>query len=72
MLCTLTRPLAAAILAVTVFKPSAVSAAPLPAEVELDARAAASDLKPFASTWGSEGNNYPIVMVHGLLGWGEK
>ncbi|KAJ3106120.1 hypothetical protein HDU97_006937 [Phlyctochytrium planicorne] len=28
--------------------------------------------RPFAAQWGSSGNSYPIVMVHGLLGWGEK
>ncbi|KAJ3115832.1 hypothetical protein HDU96_011020 [Phlyctochytrium bullatum] len=42
-----------------------------PPEIKLGARAT-SDLKPFASTWNTTGNNYPIVMVHGLLGWGEK
>ncbi|KAJ3187570.1 hypothetical protein HK101_009361 [Irineochytrium annulatum] len=27
--------------------------------------------QPFAAKFGSSGNNYPIVMIHGLLGWGE-
>ncbi|KAI8805588.1 Alpha/Beta hydrolase protein [Cladochytrium replicatum] len=30
-----------------------------------------SNLGPYASKWGFSGNNYPIVMVYGLLGWGE-
>ncbi|KAJ3316202.1 hypothetical protein HDU76_001991 [Blyttiomyces sp. JEL0837] len=29
-------------------------------------------LHPFASSWGTKGNDYPIVMIHGLFGWGEK
>ncbi|KAI8803715.1 Alpha/Beta hydrolase protein [Cladochytrium replicatum] len=41
-----------------------------PAAVELQARA--DGLGPFASTWGFSGNNYPMVFVHGLTGWGEK
>ncbi|KAI8809163.1 Alpha/Beta hydrolase protein [Cladochytrium replicatum] len=31
-----------------------------------------SSLGPFASRWGFSGNNYPIVMVHGFMGWGEQ
>ncbi|KAI8809161.1 Alpha/Beta hydrolase protein [Cladochytrium replicatum] len=31
-----------------------------------------SSLGPYASQWGFSGNNYPIVMVHGLMGWGEQ
>ncbi|KAJ3115040.1 hypothetical protein HDU96_001267 [Phlyctochytrium bullatum] len=30
------------------------------------------DPRPFASAWNTPGNSYPIVMVHGLFGWGEK
>ncbi|KAI8851935.1 hypothetical protein BC829DRAFT_415062 [Chytridium lagenaria] len=42
--------------------------------VNLEARGGSSpfQMRPFASNWNSAGNNYPIVMVHGLFGWGEK
>ncbi|KAJ3415497.1 hypothetical protein HDV05_004699 [Chytridiales sp. JEL 0842] len=30
------------------------------------------NLRPWANKWGTTGNKYPIVMVHGLMGWGEK
>ncbi|KAJ3118478.1 hypothetical protein HDU96_001297 [Phlyctochytrium bullatum] len=44
------------------------SAAPLPAS----SATLAYNTKPFAAVLNSTGNDYPIIMIHGLLGWGEK
>ncbi|KAI9345185.1 Alpha/Beta hydrolase protein [Zopfochytrium polystomum] len=36
-------------------------------------RAAAIDPRaPLAASWNSKGNSYPIVFLHGLLGWGDE
>ncbi|KAJ3162624.1 hypothetical protein HK101_000729, partial [Irineochytrium annulatum] len=56
---------------------SGVVAAPLAVpSADLVARGGGSNKvdphQPFAAKFGSSGNAYPIVMVHGLLGWGEK
>ncbi|KAJ3108437.1 hypothetical protein HDU97_001144 [Phlyctochytrium planicorne] len=58
-----------AMMAVTTF------AAPTPVDVSVDIEARGGpsfNPRPFAAKWGSPGNSYPIVMVHGLFGWGEK
>ncbi|KAJ3118479.1 hypothetical protein HDU96_001298 [Phlyctochytrium bullatum] len=60
--------LAITALAALTFTPSTHSA-----PVALYPRGGSSfDPRPFATTWNTPGNTYPLIMVHGLFGWGEK
>ncbi|KAJ1548444.1 hypothetical protein HK405_003175, partial [Cladochytrium tenue] len=50
----------------------ATTAAVLAAVATAGTAAAVDSVHPLASHWGTSGNSYPIILLHGLMGWGES
>ncbi|KAJ1554405.1 hypothetical protein HK405_005163 [Cladochytrium tenue] len=67
----------AAVAALAVFIAAAGAAEPAAAGGSSSSGSSSSSanvntVHPLASHWGTAGNSYPIVFLHGLMGWGES